>query len=243
MQARTEDLQTLLKLQQADFDALRARKGIEALPQRSVIATARAKKAQIEGKAAQVAELRDAAEREVSSIEEEDAALAEKQRAVQAEIDEVRGDYRSVEARTKELNGISKRRMALEEQLGEASEKLEKVEAVRQQIASALETLAREEATAVASYREEGGSLQREIEDAKARHAELVSLLPADLADRYEKTASRCGGVAVGLLNGSKCGTCRAEIPSERLIEVRKQAPLATCPSCQRMLIVTEVVQ
>ena len=41
----------------------------------------------------------------------------EKQHQVQHEIDEAKGDYRNVESRTKELNGIPKRRGTLEEEL------------------------------------------------------------------------------------------------------------------------------
>ena len=240
MQARLEDVSALLKLQQADLDGLHARKKLEALPQRVKIAELRAKKNQVADKKAQVDELHATAEGEVAAIESEDAKLAEKQRSVQAEIDEVRGDYRSVETRTKELNGISKRRVTLEEQLGVASEKLAKIEALQTQVASALEKLNREEAAEVASYREEGGGLQRAMAEAEAQHEKIVAGLPADLVSLYDKTAARCGGVAIGVLNGTKCGVCRSEIPHERLIEIRKSAPLSTCPACHRLLVVTE---
>lgn len=239
MQARTEDLALLLKLQKADLDALQARKKIEALPQRGRIAAARRKKVQVEEKRAQVAELIAQVEGEISDIEEEDARLAEKQRGVQAEIDGVRGDYRSVEARTKELNGISKRRVALEERLLSASERLEKAEAVRGQAEAALEAIARDEAEAVASYREEGDGLQREIAEAHATRERIVAQLDPALAALYEKTAARCGGVAVGTLSGTTCGVCRAEISQDRLIEMRKSAPIAPCPACGRLLIMT----
>ena len=238
MQARTEDLALLLKLQQADLDALHARKKLEALPQRVKIAQARRKKTQVDEKREQVEKLLAGIEEEIAAIEDEDGRLAERQRVVQSEIDEVRNDYRSVEVRTKELNGIAKRRVALEEQLGDASERLAKVEALRDQVIEAFDTFAREEAEAVASYREEGGALQRDIAVAKAAHARIVADLPDELITLYDKTASRCGGVAVGLLSGTQCSVCRVEVSRDRLIELRKNAPLANCPACQRLLVV-----
>lgn len=238
MRATTEELATLLRMQQLDLELLKAKKKLDELPQRAAILEARKKKASIEQKQQQVAELRAKAEAQVTQLETEDATLAEKQRHVQETIDASRGDYRSVEAHSKELNGFAKRRNTLEEKLAKAGEELAKIEDVQSQVERALAGIERQEAAAIASFREEGGALQDDIGRASAERAALAADLSPELRDAYEQTAARTGGVAVGRLMEGRCGVCRAVIDGGRLIDLKAQAPLGTCPHCKRLLVV-----
>ncbi|MEF9877462.1 MAG: hypothetical protein RSB04_09530 [Gordonibacter sp.] len=238
MRATIEQMTTLLQMQQIDLELLKRKKELEALPQRATILTARQKKRAIEQKSSQVAELRATAEAKASKLEDEDAGLVEKQRHVQQTIDEQRGDYRSVEAHTKELNGFAKRRNVLEEELGRVGEELSKIEGVQGQVASALDGIEKQEAAAIASFQQEGGALQTGIARLSAERSALESALPDELRQAYEQTASRTGGVAVGRLMDGRCGVCRNVIDGGRLIDLQAQAPLGTCPHCKRLLVV-----
>lgn len=148
-----------------------------------------------------------------------------------------RGDYRGVEARTKELNGFAKRRNTLEADLTAVGDELAKIEGVQAQVASALESLERQEAEATAAFVKEGGALKDALARIEAERAMLASSLPADLLDAYKKTAARTGGVAVGRLQGSNCGVCRMAIEGGRLIDMKGQGNVAPCPQCGRLLI------
>ena len=229
MHVDTDDLATLLKMQHLDLEAMRDKKKLEELPQRAVILEARSKKKAIEQKRAQLDALHAKAD--------EDRALSEKQRQVQSEIDAGRGDYRGVEARTKELNGFAKRRNTLEADLTAVGDELAKIEGVQAQVASALESLERQEAEATAAFVKEGGALKDALARIEAERAMLASSLPADLLDAYKKTAARTGGVAVGRLQGSNCGVCRMAIEGGRLIDMKGQGNVAPCPQCGRLLI------
>ena len=57
------------------------------------------------------------------------------------------------------------------------------------------------------------------------------------LLDVYNRTAAR-SGVAIGVLDGNRCGACRTVIDGGRLIDLRNQAPLGMCPSCKRLLVI-----
>ena len=59
-----------------------------------------------------------------------------------------------------------------------------------------------------------------------------------ELRDTYHRTAARTGGVAVGLLTEGRCGVCRTVIDGGRLIDLKAEAPLGTCPHCKRLLVV-----
>ena len=237
MHVDTDDLATLLKMQHLDLEALRVKKQLEELPQRAVILEARSKKKAIEQKRAQLDALHAKADAQLAHIDEEDASLAEKQRHVQGEIDAVRGDYRGVEARTKELNGFAKRRNALEVELTRLGEELAKIEGVQSQVSQALAEVDKQEAAAIVSFQREGGALQAEIARMSADREGMSAELSPELRDTYNRTASRTGGVAVGRLQGSNCGVCRMAIEGGRLIDMKGQGNVAPCPQCGRLLI------
>ena len=238
MQATTDDLTNLLRMQQIDLDLMQAKKKLEELPQRATILAARQKKRTIEQKRDQVAEMRARAEGMAAKLEAEDAELAEKQRRVQEAIDGSLGNYRNVEAHTKELNGFAKRRNALEVELTRLGEELAKIEGVQSQVSQALAEVDKQEAAAIVSFQREGGALQAEIARMSADREGMSAELSPELRDTYNRTASRTGGVAVGLLTEGRCGVCRTVIDGGRLIDLKAEAPLGTCPHCKRLLVV-----
>lgn len=238
MQATTDDLTNLLRMQQIDLDLMKAKKKLEELPQRATILAARQKKRTIEQKRDQVAEMRARAEGMAAKLEAEDAELAEKQRRVQEAIDGSLGNYRNVEAHTKELNGFAKRRNALEVELTRLGEELAKIEGVQSQVSQALAEVDKQEAAAIVSFQREGGALQAEIVRMSADREGMSAELSPELRDTYNRTASRTGGVAVGLLTEGRCGVCRTVIDGGRLIDLKAEAPLGTCPHCKRLLVV-----
>ena len=238
MQATTDDLTNLLRMQQIDLDLMKAKKKLEELPQRATILAARQKKRTIEPTRDQVAEMRARAEGMAAKLEAEDAELAEKQRRVQEAIDGSLGNYRNVEAHTKELNGFAKRRNALEVELTRLGEELAKIEGVQSQVSQALAEVDKQEAAAIVSFQREGGALQAEIARMSADREGMSAELSPELRDTYNRTASRTGGVAVGLLTEGRCGVCRTVIDGGRLIDLKAEAPLGTCPHCKRLLVV-----
>lgn len=238
MQATTDDLTNLLRMQQIDLDLMKAKKKLEELPQRATILAARQKKRTIEQKRDQVAEMRARAEGMAAKLEAEDAELAEKQRRVQEAIDGSLGNYRNVEAHTKELNGFAKRRNALEVELTRLGEELAKIEGVQSQVSQALAEVDKQEAAAIVSFQREGGALQAEIARMSADREGMSAELSPELRDTYHRTAARTGGVAVGLLTEGRCGVCRTVIDGGRLIDLKAEAPLGTCPHCKRLLVV-----
>ena len=238
MKATHEDLSGLIRLQQTDLDALKQKKALDELPQRKTILNARQKRAVVEEKLARVAELRKEAESRLTRIEVEDGSLAEKADGVQAAIAEAQGDYRNVEARTKELDGIAKRRETLEEDRARAKADLAKIEDVETQVALTLEEISKSENAAVESFKKEGGALKEGLAQLEAVRADIVAGMSPEIVKLYEKTAARAGGVAVGVLTENRCGVCRMPIDGGRLIDLKAQAPLGVCPSCKRLLLI-----
>lgn len=240
MQATPAEIDALLRLQQIDLDILHQEKQLESLPQRKVIATARTKREQLASKYDQIRTLEKDVKRKLTRIDDEDASLMKKEHGVQAAIDAGQGDYRNVEARSKELAGIEKRRHTLSEERAGIQAEADKIGTMKAQIELAMEELEAEEQKATTSFREIGGMLQNEIANLKKDRSEAADSINDDLRDTYERTVSRTGGVAVGELDGSRCGVCHAPIEGGRLIDLKAHAPLGTCPTCKRILIIQE---
>ncbi len=238
MKATNEELAALLQMQQVDVNIIRLNKEFSELPQRKVIVAARERKRTIEEKRERVEAMRKAAESKLARVSDEDTSLAEKQRAAQEAVDNAQGNYRNIEARTKEMNGYAKRRATLEGELDKLGAELAKMEEVEAQVSALLETLSQQEQEATESFQKQGGALKNEIARLKAQKERLAADLSPELSSLYEKTAARTGGVAVARLADGKCGACRAVIDGGRLIDLRSQAPLGICPNCKRLLIV-----
>ena len=92
MQANRDDLATLLQLQQIDMGIARVNKELSELPQRKVIVAAREKRRAIEQKRDKVTALKKEAEAQLSRVGDEDASLADKQRAAQEAVDKAQGN-------------------------------------------------------------------------------------------------------------------------------------------------------
>ena len=240
MQVDTEDLATLLQIQQKDRDIAQAQRELHDLPQRAAILDARKKRREVEAKRDQLEELHVKADEKLSRISDEDEQLAEKQKRVQEEIDSSRSSFRGIPALTKELEGYAKRRNTLEEDMAAATEEVDKIEALQAQVQKMLADLDAREAEATDAFVKEGGRLKREEAESQAERDRLAAQMPADLMARYEKILVRCGGVALGFLKGSSCGVCRSTIEHGRLVDLKSSGNLVICPSCGRLLIVED---
>jgi len=238
MEVTREHIDAMLQLQQIDLELMRQKKRFDELPQRGMIMAAREKKAGIAEKQSKAQALKRETAKRLTRINDEDASLVKKQQGVQAAIEAAQGNYRNVEARTKELNGIAKRRAVLSDELDKITGEISKIEDLEAQIALALEEVCAREDAAIESFRQEGGALKLSISELERRGAEIADTLPMAILDAYTKAAARSGGVAIARLDGSRCGACRSGIEGGRLIELKSQAPLGNCPHCKRLLIV-----
>lgn len=237
MYAQSDEIAALLQMQQVDLEILHAKKELEELPERGIILNVRKKKQAAEGKRAQIDELRAKTDAKLARIAKEDASLAKKQERVQSEIDALRGDYRSVEARSKELNGYAKRRNTLEGELNAISDELAKIDAIQARVAQVISNLDAQEASATKVFVDKGGALKERIAQLDSRHSKFVQLLPEEVKEAYQKIANRTGGVAVARLQGLSCGACRANIEQGRLAEMSAQGNIGHCPHCGRLLV------
>lgn len=240
MNATEHDIAILRKLQEVDRKVASANKEFQELPHRQAILEVRTKKDQILKKKVQVQDMLDDAEGKLADYVAEDEKLEQKQEQISSELNEVQGDYRSVTAKTRDLDGVRKRREKISLELSRVEEQVNQINPVMKQIMEALEQLEAKEQELIASFQKTGGALRQAIDEGGKARTQLAGEIDSELLATYEKTRTLCGGVAVAELKGDACGACRNTFDSNRMTKIKSQAPIATCPSCRRMLIVEE---
>lgn len=238
MDASQTQIESLIKLRNVDREIALAKREFDALPQRKKILEKRDQISQLRQKRSQVQAMLDACEDQLTKIAQEDDTLATKENVTQAKLDASRADYRSVEALSRDLNGIAKRRGVLSEELDKTEERLARIKPVMQQVDNALAGLESQEARLVDSFKAQGGELQQKIAAANKVRDAFVADLGPDLSKAYDEALERCGGVALSVLTEGSCSACRNTFEAGRLAQIKAEAPLATCPNCHRILLI-----
>lgn len=240
MQATPEQLKALLGLQEVDRIRCQAESRLSSMPHKQQVLDGRTKRKEVQAKFDQVDELLGQARAQARKIADEDERLAIRQDELQEKIDEAQGDYRSVAALTRDLEGAAKRRETLEFQAGKAAERIAEIEKVHAAAKAALDQIDAREKELVADYQAQTAELSQTVQVGLAKRALLVEALPADVLQAYEAALAKCEGIGLAKLEAGKCSACRSIIDPNRLLQVKKEAPVSSCPQCGRVLIVEQ---
>lgn len=151
------------------------------------------------------------------------------------------GSSKQLEDLQHELETLTRRQAALEEDLLEV---MERREAQESQV-----TLAREEvATAETTLEDAQGRRDEALTDLDTAEAKrtaereaFVGDLPQDLLSLYDRIREQ-RGVGAGLLRGSRCGACRIELDRSALAHVREAAAdeVVRCEECGAIIVRTK---
>ena len=238
MKASEHDISVLMLIQEADITAINAEKKLENLPQHAQLQELAKKKQAVLEKQAQVTKMFDAARRKLMSVEDEQAILERKQEETQAKIDSAGGDFRAVQSLTRDLGGIAKRLTSLEGEVAAETAKYRQVSGVKKQVESAIATMDAQAFKIRDAYQHDAAILKSQIEEARAKSTELSKSVDSQLLQAYRDAARRAGGVGMARLVEDRCSTCRNHIDQNRMLQVKREAPVSTCPSCHRLLVI-----
>lgn len=136
----------------------------------------------------------------------------------------------------KEAELLRQRRGEIEEQALETMGQLEGAE-------KGAENLRRDYETLEATWKEEQGGLQAEIEklngqlaELKDKRATMVANIDPEALDTYEELRKRKGRVGVALVEAGICRGCRVDVPPSQQQEILRGQTLVHCSNCERIL-------
>jgi predicted nucleic acid-binding Zn-ribbon protein len=231
------DAKTLLELTAADRSLLRLKKQLDELPQRAKLLELRTKRAEVDAKAEQVAQMRRDCEQTISGFQAEEATLKDQVAHVQAQIDQT-SNYKEAVALTHEIEGFAKRLERIEFDTLKQLERLDKIAQVEKQVNGALAQLTSQDAELLASYQAQAAAIQKEAAAAQQLREQTMKELSPELLERYERARESKGGLGATTIEGTHCSVCRVELAEGQLAKLRSGPDIGECPYCHRLLVV-----
>lgn len=235
-----EQLGGLLALSDTDAEIRRLQKRLDELPEQQQLDAAQDERTRLEEARAdrtldqdQAQAVADKEDREVSQLRERLAA--EQQRMYGGEITNAK-ELSSMKA---EIESVQRRIAEHEDAELEAMQRAEEIDAeiadLDRQVTAASERISELEVLRDEAAR----ALMAEIAELEVRAERQREPLPVDLLARYDDARGRFGGGAVGQLDGDRCTACGISLSYADVNGLVEGPPLTTCPSCQRLMVVT----
>lgn len=240
MKARPEDQRELLKVQEKDNLLSQLRKSLTSLPERKELEEITTILREFsQSLITAQGELEDA-ERELAKIED-DVCVVDERIARDQERESNSSSVKDVQALEAELLSLAQRKSLLEDA------ELEVMQIVEDKQAAVDSVIAERDATeakrkilsdAIALREKE---IESEISHTIAERAEIVSVLPGELIDLYERQRERYG-IGAALLTRKISGGSGMELTSTDLDKIRAAAEddVVLCPDSSCILIRTE---
>ena len=148
---------------------------------------------------------------------------------------------RELENLQSEVQSLQRRQSDLEEIVLDVMERRETAQAALAQATAEREELETELAT-VASTRDAAlAELDEQSAKANARRAEVITAVPADLLDLYDRLRVQHGGVGAAALRQRRCQGCNLNLNTVDVNTIRA-APddeVLRCEECRRILVRT----
>ena len=235
-----DDLELLLQLSDTDAELARIAARLDDLPEQRAVdeATTRLREVEREGASLRV---------EVTTAEAEQRRLerdveqyrhrldVERARLYGGEITNAR-EMQSAEA---EIAATEARIDEREEAMLESMELVDGLEERIEDRARSAEQTSAEIAELEAARDDAARALLADRAELAAQRDRLREQIGDDAVIAYDAVRQRVtAGAAVGELRGRSCSACRIELPHAEVNELRDGPPLATCPSCRRLLVV-----
>lgn len=229
----------LIKLQETDLELDRARKALNDLPLIAELAKKRAAHVKLKAEATRLLAVRKDAQIAVDDLAADERSCHESIAAAKERpLDPT--DYRAVRDREEELSLLAK--------------KLDKIAFDRPGVIEALETakdrehrltdyIERFEASIVADTkdaRSQATRLQDSIDELTRRREHLLSRLPEDVRDDYERGVNKFNGLIIERLEGNVPTICRTSLQPASMDVLRHAKHIAECPYCHRIIVLDE---
>lgn len=227
----------LLALQDCDTEIMRAEKKLSELPERRAILEMRAKEREVGQLKVKAELLEHKFDSELKAQQDEITLLTDKIAGEQAKLMET-SDHRQVQALTREMDGLKRRRDKVENDSLALMERAEKAKGQVAKITDALDGFSAKEAALIAKFQERGGEIQTEIATVKAKRDALAAHLSKGTLERYEEVRKTKGGVAVGRLEDDTCTACHMSLPATRVAALHGGDDIGVCPACHRLIVV-----
>jgi uncharacterized protein len=179
--------------------------------------------------------------------------LKKKRRDLEREVDELdqkikKSQIKLMEVKTNkeyramltEIDELKKAKSTKEDLLLEFLEKLEEGQQKEKSLKKMVESKTAEGKLKKAALEQEGKQNVEALSDLNRQRKDLTGLVEPSLLKQYEFLKDRLRGVAVSEAREAMCLSCHMQIPPQLYNELHRQDRVITCPSCLRILFISE---
>ncbi len=230
----------LLKLQEIDLEIARQRSRAEAPEElerlKALLQTSK-----------RVAALVTSLTAKIKDEEMDLAELSSEQTSLREEIDALKERARTEAMDHRQQAWANERHASLAKRLDKADyhgeqvmERIEALEAKRDEANAAARKLDREIAVVKASIRSAVEEARAAIGELEAERADVAGAIDDAYLERYEQASRRFDGLAVEALHGRRPSVCSMALEPRSVEDAWRSAPITTCPYCRRILVVGE---
>jgi len=233
-------LDDLLTVQDHDTATDRLRHRRATLPELSELASVGDRLAQVEVSLAEITGRRDEVARREKRLDDEIAAVSAKMKEVKSLLySGTVSAIRELQAMEAEVEALTRRRSALEDELFEAMEEREPLDAGVAALDDERRQLDAEGSRLHALVAEAQAALDSELALEQEARAKAAAGLPPDLAALYEQLRARSDGVGAARLVNGRCGGCHLALPATEVDRLRRQSSDVPqrCEQCARILV------
>lgn len=135
----------------------------------------------------------------------------------------------------KEVESLSRRRSALEDDILEAMIMIEETQAEKAAADEAQAEMEAEWEQRVAGLKAQQNELALRLNTLNGLRQKQVALITPDLLAEYEQLSQRRGGIAVAALRGNECQGCQLTVSANKVKDAA-EGKLVYCGSCGRIL-------
>lgn len=228
-----EKLALLIALQ--DKDTLLDQKRLKALDIPKAIDEEKAAfekiRTEIEDTKKSLTKLQLAKKEKELELESKEAAI----RKHSAELNAVKSND-AYKALLSEIDGAKKGKSALENEILDIMEGIEKEALVIKENEKLLKAKEGESASRIAALQEELKKIEAEIAHLEAERKVFGETIPRELISRYEDIRESRGGCAIVPIDGENCGGCQMVLRPQVINDVCKNSDIVVCDSCSRIL-------
>lgn len=236
-----EQLAALLRLQEAETSIRRLERRLAELPEQAALNAAVEKVAAAKAEQDSRRVDLDLLDAEIRKREGELGLLQQRREHERGRLyGGVVANPRELQSMRAELNSLERRMSGLEDELLEVMERREELVGGVEELAANRRELEEEVARLQAVRDAAAEGAQAELAGSRMERDAEHAALPAALLAKYEASKRRHGGVGVGALRQAICTACRLELTPLEISDLRRDAPLSTCPQCQRLLVVLD---
>ncbi len=145
-------------------------------------------------------------------------------------------DPKELQALQRKLEELERNTGRTEDQILETLEAIEQAQQAVDQLTVARDAAAEAHRQITTTFQQQTEKARRELEELRARREQLLPQIPPALLKQYESMRERLQGVAIVMVTGSVCGSCKVSVPGISLQRMTRGNEIVKCESCRRIL-------